>query len=234
MNSRSRSSSRSTLVRSASRSASRGSRRSRLGSKSPSKSKLPFRSPSSGFLAMKKELKNLKKGIQGLNEMAKIIYPKGNFPDTGKPSSPFSKDAYKKSQSPKKNKKIKKAQPKERPEKKQQEHLNKKAYDNWIKNARKHRNFIKLEDKEFKQLKKDIKSLYSKEIRESWNTEATKKIIKKYLCDVGALTSLGRQQLNCSDEEESSSGSEEESSSGREEENGSDEESSNEEETKLV
>jgi hypothetical protein len=225
MNRRSRSSSRSTLVRSASRSASRESRRSRLGSKSASKSKLPSRSPSSGFLAMKKELKNLKKGIQGLNEMAKIIYPKGNFPDTGKPSSPFSKDAYKKSQSPKKNKKIKKAQPKERPEKKQQEHLNKKAYDNWIKNARKHRNFIKLEDKEFKQIKKDIKSLYSKEIRESWNTEATKKLIKKYLCDVGALTSLGRQQLNCSDEE---------SSSGSEEENGSNEESSNEEETELV
>jgi hypothetical protein len=180
---------------------------------------------------MKKELKDLKKVIQGLNEMAKIIYPKGNFPDIGKPSSPLSKNAF---QSPKKNKKIKKAQPKERPEKKQQEHLNKKAYDNWIKNARKHRNFIKLEDKEFKQLKKDIKSLYSKEIKESWNTEATKKLIKKYLCDVGALTSLGRQQLNCSDEEESSSGSEEESSSGREEENGSDEESSNEEETKLV
>jgi len=187
---------------------------------------------------MKKDLKNLKKVIQGLNEMAKIIYPKGNFPDIGKPSSPLSKNAF---QSPKKNKKIKKTQPKERPEKKQREVLNKKGYDNWIKNARKHRNFIKLEDKEFKQLKKDIKSLYSKEIRESWNTEATKKLIKKYLCDVGALTSLGRQQLNCSDEESSSgseeersSGSEEESSSGREEENGSDEESSNEEETKLV
>jgi len=225
MNRRSRSSSRSTLVRSASRSASRESRRSRLGSKSPSKSKLPSRSPSSGFLAMKKELKNLKKGIQGLNEMAKIIYPKGNFPDTGKPSSPFSKNAYKKSQSPKKNKKIKKTQPKERPEKKQREILNKKGYDNWIKNARKHRKFIKLGDKEFKQLKKDMKSLYSKEIRESWNTEATKKLIKKYLCDVNALTSLGRQQLNCSDEE---------SSSGSEEESGSDEQSSNEEETELV
>jgi hypothetical protein len=185
--SRSKSSSRKSNSKSKSKSSSK-SLESRSRSRSPQLNSRDAESVRKNIKAFKKDLRVYKKNFNYLSQAARLIYPQANLPDFGdvSPSPPPSPDSPKRRQ---------RRVPKERKGGRSKDVSDIKAFDNWIKNAKKHRGWIKsMGEVEFKALKLELKNVFP-QIRSSWKSQETQTLVKQYLCDTDILTKVGRKKL---------------------------------------